>query len=185
MQMFEQIFWVIALFFSLLFVIQTIVSFAAGDSDTAVGDADAYVDHDEGIGYQFFTIKNLIAFFTMFGWTGVACIRGGISAGATLFFSFLAGSIVVFIMAIILRSMGRLKESGTMNISNALNKTASVYLFIPASRSGTGKVHVQVQGSLRELPAITDDIKDIPSGSIVKVTGVMNENVLIVSSNIA
>ena len=57
MQLFEKIFWVIALLFSLLFLVQTILSFAAGDNDTAMGDADSYIDHDDGIGYQFFTIK--------------------------------------------------------------------------------------------------------------------------------
>ncbi|MCO5241065.1 MAG: hypothetical protein M9904_13525 [Chitinophagaceae bacterium] len=178
--LFEQIFWVIALLFSLLFLIQTLLSFAAGDADTAVGDSDSYIDHDEGIGYQFFTIKNLIAFFTMFGWTGIACIRGGLGAPATVLFAVLAGAVVVAIMIMLLRVMGRLKQSGTMDIMEAVNKTGTVYLFIPAVRGGTGKVHVQVQGAVRELPAITDEAKDIPTGSIVTITGVINESVLLV-----
>lgn len=179
--LFEQIFWVIALLFSLLFLIQTIISFTAGDADTAVGDADAYVDHDDGIGYQFFTIKNLIAFFTMFGWTGLACIRGGMGTAATLLLAIAAGVVVVAIMIVLLRAMGRLKESGTMDIMNAVNKTATVYLFVPAVRSGTGKVHVQVQGAVRELSAVTDETKDIPTGSLVTITGVINESTLLVS----
>lgn len=182
--LFEQIFWVIALLFSLLFLIQTIISFTAGDADTAVGDADAYVDHDDGIGYQFFTIKNLIAFFTMFGWTGLACIRGGLGAAATISLAVAAGVVVVVIMIVLLRAMGRLKESGTMDIMNAVNKTATVYLFVPAVRRGTGKVHVQVQGAVRELPAVTDETKDIPTGSLVTITGVINESTLLVSSAI-
>ena len=108
--LFEQIFWVIALLFSLLFLIQTIISFTAGDADTAVGDADAYVDHDDGIGYQFFTIKNLIAFFTMFGWTGIACIRGGISAGATILLAVAAGLVLVAHLIVLPWALGPFKR---------------------------------------------------------------------------
>lgn len=182
MTFFEQIFWVIALLFSFLFIIQTILSFTGGDGDTAMGDADAYVEHDHGIGYQFFTIRNLIAFFTMFGWTGIACIRGGLGAAATVVSAFLAGVIVVAVMIFLLRSMGRLRQSGTMDITKAVNKTATVYLYIPAKRSGSGKVHVQIQGAVRELPALTDETSDIPTGSIVTISGVINDSILLVSS---
>lgn len=179
---FEQTFWAIALLFSLLFIGQTILSFTTGDGDDAMGDADAYVDHDGGIGFQFLTIKNLIAFFTMFGWAGIACIRGGLSTGATLVFSVLSGAVVVAIMIFLLRAMARLKQSGTMDISTAINKTATVYLFIPAARGGTGKVHVQIQGAMRELPAITDEKQDISTGSLVTIAGVVNESILLVHS---
>lgn len=185
MQLFEKIFWVIALLFSFLFLVQTILSFVAGDNDTAMGDADSYIDHDDGIGYQFFTIKNMIAFFTMFGWTGIACIHGNRSVPATILFSLLSGIVVVAVMIILMRLMGRLKESGTMNIGNAVDQTATVYLIIPAARKGMGKVHVKIQGTLRELNAITDQATDIASGSLVRITGVVNENILLVTSNIA
>ena len=84
-----------------------------------------------------------------------------------------------------MRLMGRLKESGTMNIGNAVDQTATVYLIIPAARKGMGKVHVKIQGTLRELNAITDQATEIASGSLVKITGVVNENILLVTSNIA
>ena len=73
---FEKIFWVIAILFSLLFLLQFVLSFIGGDGDTTIGDADASIDHDSGMGYQFLTLKNLIAFFSVFGWTGIAFIRG-------------------------------------------------------------------------------------------------------------
>ena len=181
---FEKIFWVIAILFSALFLVQAIMSFT-GDGDTAEGDADASVNFDDGIGYQFFTIKNLVAFFTVFGWTGIAYIKGGMSKGLTIGAAVLAGTLMVAIMALLFRSMSKLKHSGTLEISNALNKIGETYLFIPAQRNGYGKVHIKVQGSLQELQAITDDEKDIPTGKLVKVVEILNNNILIVSSKLS
>ena len=183
--MFEKIFWVFSLLFSLLFVIQLIMAFAGGDGDLAAGDADDYIGHDDGIGYQFFTIKNLIAFFTVFGWTGIACIKGGMSKGLTIGIALLAGSIMVVMMAFLFRSMSRLKQSGTLQMKNAIGLVAETYLFIPASRGGFGKIHIKVQGSLHELQAITDDTEKIPTGKLVKVVGIVNDSVLLVTSNLS
>ncbi len=184
LQGFEKIFWFIALLFSLLFVIQTIFSFAAGDGDEAFGDADAAADADDGIGYGFFTIKNFIAFFTIFGWTGVALSKSNLGSIAVIGIALLAGCLMVLMMAVIMRSMSRLKQSGTLIIGNAVGKTGTVYLPVPAGRSGTGKVNIQLQGAMKELSAITDDDTDIATGSFIKVTGVVNNNMLVVSKTL-
>lgn len=182
---FEKIFWGFAIVFTLLFLIQTVLSFAAGDGDAATGHADMAVDHDGGIDYGFFTIKNFIAFFTIFGWTGIALSKGNISKPVTIIVALLAGLAVVSIMVFIMRSMNKLRQSGTFQIRQSLHKTAETYLLIPGSRNGFGKVHIRVQGSLRELKAITDDSMDIPTGKLVKVTGVIDENILIVTSQLS
>ena len=180
----EKIFWAIALLFSLLFLVQTLLSFIGGDGAEAGGDADASISGDDGAGHQFFTIINLIAFFTIFGWSGIACLKGGLNQGVSIGLAVLAGSIVVVIMAILFKSMNRLKQSGTLQTKNAIGLIAETYLLIPASREGFGKVHVKVQGSLHELQAMTDDMQPIPTGKLVKVTDVMNESILLVSTQL-
>ena len=184
MPFFEKTFWVIAILFSLMFLVQTILSFTSGDGDSSMGDADASIADDDGAGYQFFTIKNLIAFFTIFGWTGIAFIKGGMDKGITIGAALVAGALMVAMMAVLLRGMSRLKHSGTLQVSNALNKIGETYLFIPAKRNGYGKVHIKVQGSLQELQAITDDENDIPTGKLVKVIQIVNSNILVVSANL-
>lgn len=183
MDFFSKIFWAIALLFSLLFFVQLIASFAAGDGDESFGDADEYVSGDDGIGYQFFTIRNMIAFFTFFGWAGIAGINGGLSKGFTIALAVAAGSIVVIMMAFLFRSMSKLKQSGTLQLKNAIGQVGETYLFIPASRGGFGKVHVKVQGRLHELQAITDDAEQIATGKLVKVTGIVNDSILLVTSS--
>lgn len=182
---FEKIFWGIALIFSLLFVIQTVFSFIAGDGDESFGDSDAAIGEDDGMGHGFFTIKNFIAFFTIFGWTGVALIKGNVNKTLTIAVAFAAGLAVVFLMVLLFRSMSKLRASGTLEINNAINEVAETYLFIPAMRGGMGKVHIRVQGSLRELNAITDDLTEIPTGKLVRVTGIVNNNVLLVTAQIS
>lgn len=182
---FEKIFWAIALLFSLFFIVQTVISFVAGDGDEAFGDADSAIDHDGGIDYGFFTIKNFIAFFTIFGWMGLALIKGDVNKPLTIVISLLAGAAVVAMMMFIFRMMSKLKQNGTLQIGNAIDKTAETYLFIPAARGGTGKVHIRIQGALRELPAVTDDLADIPTGKIVRVVNIINESVLVVTSTLS
>lgn len=175
---FEKIFWFIALLFSVLFIIQTVMSFAGGDGDEAFGDADASIEEDTGIGYGFLTIKNFIAFFTIFGWTGVALSGSGMGKVWILIFSVIAGCLVVAMMVFLMNSMSKLKESGTLKMENAVGKTATVYLLIPANRKGVGKVIVTVQGAMRELNAVTNDEVDITTGSLVKVTEIAGDNML-------
>lgn len=184
MPMFEKIFWVIAIVFSFMLLIQAILSFMGGDGDSALGDADTSIESDTGIGYQFFTIKNLIAFFTIFGWTGIAFIKGNMNRSITIVAAIIAGSLMVALMAFLFRSMSRLRHSGTLDMNNALNKIGETYLFIPAQRSGYGKVHIKVQGSLKELQAITDEETGIPTGKLVKVVEILNNNILIVSTKL-
>lgn len=181
---FEKILWAIALFFSVFFVFQAVMTFA-GDGDIAEGDADLAVMEDDGIGHQFFTFKNLVAFFTIFGWTSIACYKGGVSQFLSIAIGLAAGSLMVLMMVFLFRSMNKLKQSGTLQMKNAVGSVAETYLFIPPGREGFGKVHIKVQGSLRELQAITDDTEQIPTGKLVKVVGLVNDNVLLVTSDLS
>lgn len=178
---FEKTLWAIAILFSTIYTFQSILSISGGDVDHAAGDADSSVEHDDGMEYQFFTIKNMIAFFTMFGWVGIASHYGGMGKTATVLLAFAAGTTIVVLTVIILKSMGRLKHSGTMEITNAINLTGTTYLFIPAKRGGTGKVHIKVQGSLRELPAMTDDETEIATGKLIRVKNIINDSILLVT----
>src|SRR5687767_11902773 len=182
---FEKILWAFGIIFSVLFLFQTLYSLFVGDTDdsSAVGSADSYIGDDTGIGHQFFTVKNLVAFFTMFGWVGIAAYNSGLNKWITVAIAFIAGFTMVLLMVFLLRNVNKLRHSGTMQIKNALNQVCETYLFIPPRRNGIGKVHIRIQGSLHELDAITDDETQIPTGKIVKVTGIVNEQILLVTAS--
>ena len=75
--------------------------------------------------------------------------------------------------------MGKLTDSGTLNLQNAIGKVGSVYLTIPAKRDGLGKVQVKVQG-LRTLDAMTDYEEEIKTGSVIEVVEILNNEILVV-----
>ncbi len=184
MNLVEQVFWGIAILFSFFFVIQTVLTFFGGDvEDMDVdGDADTAIDTDGGIDFQFLSLKNLIAFFTIFGWTGIICLHSGYGPGMSALIATGAGLIMMLIMASIMYFMGKLIEDGTLKMKNAIGKSGSVYLPIPAKRAGMGKVQVQVQG-FQTLDAVTDNETEIPTGAIVEVVEVLNNQILIVKTN--
>jgi membrane protein implicated in regulation of membrane protease activity len=182
MEIIEKIFWGFALPFSAIFLIQLIMTLvgAGADSDLdASGDTDMDVDTDGGIGFQFITLKNFIAFFTIFGWTGIACVSSGLSHGLSVFLAIVAGMIMMLLMASLFYLMGKLTESGNAKMETSIGKTGTVYLRIPAAKSGTGKVQVNVQG-LKTLDAMTENPEDIKSGSLVKIVGLEANEILIV-----
>ncbi|GAA4333789.1 hypothetical protein [Flaviaesturariibacter amylovorans] len=171
---FELILWCIALFFSLLFLVQTVLSLVTG------GDTD----HDaDGDGYHFFTIKNMIAFFTMFGWAGLAAYKGGLGTGLVTAIALASGIAMVLVMWGLMRNAGKLKHDGTLQMKNAVNKVGETYLRIPAARGGLGKVQVQVQGRYLELDAMTDDAADIATGRPIQVVNILSNQVLLVTSS--
>jgi hypothetical protein len=182
MEVAEKIYWCIAVPFSLVFLIQLIMTLFGGDFDSSasVGDADVSVDGDHGIGFQFISIKNLVAFFTIFGWTGIACMSGGLSPVLTVVIALVAGLLMMLLMAFLIYNMSKLAEDGTMKMKAAIGKTATVYLTIPAKRSAQGKVQMNFHG-FQTLDAVTDDEVEIKNGSMVKVLDIINDEILIVT----
>jgi hypothetical protein len=177
----EQVLWGIALLFSFLFVLQNTLSFFADAGHDHNGHGDT--DTGDGDGFRFFSPGNLITFFTLFGWAGLAAYHSGISAGWVLAIGAASGYFMVVLLYFVLNWIVRLRQSGTLQMSNALSKVGETYLRIPAGRKGLGKIHIQVQGRLSELDAMTDDAEDIATGKPVKVTGILNEQILLVTTD--
>lgn len=178
---FERIYWIMALPSSLFFVIILVTTFFAGDIDGEVGDVDSDIDADGGIGFQFFTLKNLVGFFTIFSWTGIACIDADYGNFATVAISGSAGLAMMVIMASIFYSMGKLADDGTLSLDNAVGGIGEVYLTIQPKRNGFGKIQINVQGGLRTLQAMTDDEEELKSGAVVRVKEIINNQILLVT----
>ncbi len=181
---FEKVYWSIALIASGIFIVLIILTFIGGDYDDT-GDVDADIDGDTGIDFQFLSFKNLIGFFTIFGWTGIACIGAELPMGIVLLVSIICGLLMMAIMASLFYFLGKLNSSGTLKIKNALNQIGEVYLTIGANRSRIGKVHINIQGGLRELEALTDEAYDLHQGDIITVTEITGTGILIVNKHTA
>lgn len=180
---FEQIYWLFAVPSTVVFAGMLLMTFIGGDVDGDLGDADADVEGDGGTGFQFFTIKNLVSFFTIFGWVGIGCIDKGFSSTTTLIVSVACGLIMMLVMASIFFAMSKLVEDGTMKMKNAIGRIGEVYMIIPKGKEGFGKVQINIQGALREMDAMTADNEELTVGKIVKVLEVIDEHILLVTDN--
>lgn len=180
MSTFEQTYWITALIGSGLFLVIFILTFiGGGDTDMEADSADFDAD-DGGVGFQFFTFKNVIAFFTIFGWSGIICIDNELSNILTIIISSIAGLIMMVLTTLLFFWMSSLAQSGTLKIKNAIGVIGEVYLPIGENRSKIGKVQIKVQGSLRELEAITDSDEELKTTTIVKVLDVVSAELLLV-----
>ncbi len=180
---FEQIFWVVTLPATLIFLILLALTVFGGDADADIdvdSDVDGGMADGDSIPFQFISLKNIVAFFAVFGWSGIGFIHAGLPYWLVVLLAVICGLLMMLLMATLFYLMSKMAESGTLNMKNAVGKLGEVYLIIPASRGGMGKVQLNVQGSLRTLDAITDDIENIPTSSIIEVLDVIDDQILLV-----
>jgi hypothetical protein len=85
------------------------------------------------------------------------------------------------IMAAIFYFVSKLADHGNVDSSKAIGKTAEVYLTIPPTRSGQGKISLTVQGRFTEFQAVTNDEEAILTGSQVKVLEITDSQIFVVT----
>ncbi len=194
---FERGLFLIGAPFTLILIIQTILLIFGhgGDSDldsdtsgldldTGELDLDASADTDfdtlDGVdpGLRIFSIRGIVGFFAVGCWAGIAALESGLSNTVSLLISVAAGIATMVAIAKLLSAFNKLQENGTMDLRTALGKTATVYIPIPAARSGAGKVTLTISDTFTEMEAITDG-NTLKTGSTVRVTDIQGNTLVV------
>ena len=184
----SQVFATVAIPATVVMVLQTILLFfGIGDGDD-VEIADDVDDISSGAldgsdGLSLFTIRGIVAFFAVGGWTGIAVDNAKGSEALAIILSLLAGSAALFRIAYLFKFAFKLQNNGTLSLENAVGKTGEVYIPIPANRGGTGKVMVTVQERLCELSAITSEDRELKTGEYIRVIEAIDEQTVLVVSH--
>lgn len=174
-------FWYVAIPVSLIFIIQTVMTFLGVDSsDGLEADFDGNFGEVEAP-FQLFSLRNLINFLLGFSWTGISFFTTISNPIVLVALSLFVGVLFVYLFFIAMKQIQKLAENNSFDIANALHKTAEVYLTIPENKKGKGKIMISVNGAFHELEAMTENQK-IQSGSVVKVVKIENNNILIVET---
>ena len=177
---FLKVYWVIAIFSSLIFIIQAIMTFIGGGGND-ISDADFDGGTDGGdMPFHLFSFRNLTHFLLGFGWTGISFYNAIDNKILLGFISFVIGLLFIFLFFIIIKQLIKLSEDNSFKIEETVGKTGEVYLTIPAAGQGKGKVTVSVRGAVHELSAITHDTEKIETGAVVKIDEVAH-NIIVVS----
>lgn len=176
-----QVLWAITLSASLIFVIQTVMTFLG------LGDHDADFDLDTSVGsfdadpsMNLLTFRNLVNFCLGFGWTAVLMHEKIQSNALLIIVSVIVGILLVTVVMWIFKWLSGMQQTGNIDVHrSAVGCEGKVYLTIPGERKGEGKVQITINNAVREYDAVTDG-ETIPTGKAIKVTEVINDYTLLV-----
>ena len=187
-----KVLWAITLSASLIFIIQSILTFigadsggdldmdvdATGDFDSVAADAAQAGEHSTGMGLL--TFRNFVNFFLGFGWSAIL-LRGSIASNSLLLVvSIVIGIALIFLVMMLFKWLGSMQQAGNINVfKSAVGCEGKVYLNIPASRAGFGKVQITINNAVREYEAVTDG-DALPTGTAIRVVEVLSADTLLV-----
>lgn len=129
---------------------------------------------------KFFSIRGIIAFFTLFGWVGLVLSESVNNLFVIFLISTISGFLGMLIIAVMFYGITKLQSSGNIRLKNAIGLTGEVYIPIPPNRSGKGKVQITIQERFSEIYAMTDNKKTLSTGCIIRVVDVIDINTLLV-----
>ena len=179
----QKFFWTIACCASLVFIIQTIMTFIGlgTDADVDAGPMDGSVDSmEDGALSGGFSFRNLINFLLGYGWAGVLLFDDIEKRWLLQLLAIAVGLLFVLAFVFMFRQVMKLSHDGSFKMSETVGLKADVYLRIPAARSGRGKVQLSVKGSVHEIDAVTDNDAEIPTGGQVEIVEVLGDDLLLV-----
>lgn len=193
----NQVFYAVAVFFSVIFVwqfISAVMGLAGGEADVDADvdvDVDADVDFDadadldgleahsggeavDTIGaFKILSIRAILAFCTLFAWAASFYLNAHKPIGTALLFAIgwgLAGGVVV---TILVHWMRGLAETGNPKLSTCVGARGTVYMDVPA-RGGQGQVRVPVSGAISMVRARSASGEALKEGTPVRVVRLLD-----------
>lgn len=142
--------------------------------------ADGMEVGEHGSGLGLFSFRGITAFFLGFGWTGVIALKAGLSLATAIALGLLCGTVLMFAIFLLMRSMMRLQSSGTLDYANAVGEVATVYVTLPGEGRAGGQVEVMIQGRLTVAEALQKGSAAIAPGTKVKVVETLGRSTLVV-----
>ncbi len=181
-----KILWVVTLSASLIFVIQSILTFIGADTDANFDvDVDTSMDGADlsniDTGANLYTFRNFVNFCLGFGWSAIL-LQASISSPVLLILvSALIGVALVMAVMYLFKLLSSMQQSGNINVQKqAAGCEGKVYLTIPAARGGSGKVQITIAGSVREYDALTESETVLKTGTPIRVVDALDANTVLV-----
>jgi len=151
-----------------------------GDADAGgfdlEADTDAPADSDSHGSlwlFRMLSFRTLVAATTFFGLSGAASLQSGLNATVALVIALVVGICAMVAVHGLMRTLSRLSHDGTVRITDAVGKPATVYLPIPANREGAGRVQVRMDDRIMEYEAVSSNQQRLKTGAKVVVVGIL------------
>ena len=183
LDLFMKILWCIAIASSLIFIIETVLTFIGADvemdMDTDFDIADGGFEGDPSM--NLYTFRNLVNFLLGMSWTAILLNEQITSKALLMVIAFAVGAAIVFAVMMMFKGLSKMQQSGNINVfESAVGCSGKVYLTIPGERKGSGKVQININNSVREYDALTDSEDDLKTGTSITVTEVLDASTLLV-----
>lgn len=175
-----KIYYYIALFSTILFVLKLVLFATVGGDTEVAADFNSEVDTD--CSFNFISIQSVIAFFMGFGWMGYSALKQFelsqlISFGA----AFGVGIVFMFLTAYLMFLVKKLEKKVKKDKSTAIDQVGKAYTsFSPRSM---GQIEIEINGQLSVVNAMNDTDEQINSFDVIKVTKVVDDMLYIVKNN--
>ncbi len=186
MDLVGQIFALIAIPSTLILLVQTLLVLfgAEGDMDdgldlTGNGMADTPGDGG-GDGMALFSLRGIMAMAAVGGWSGLVMHQAGIHLAVTIILACAFGFMALAGIAWIMRLSAKLQSSGNIDLGYAIGKVGTVYIPVPPSMSGSGKVNLTIQERFIEANAMTTAERKLATGESVRVVATDETGMLVV-----
>ncbi|HRI29411.1 MAG TPA: hypothetical protein PK239_07660 [Chitinophagales bacterium] len=177
-----QFFWVISIVSSILFLVQLALNFIGHD----IGAEDINTDFEIAADFSIFSVRSMLAFAALFGWTGIVLMNKGYSLPIVMLGATFAGAVAMLSIAYLFYLFFKLQDRGSVfDPYDAIGHAADVYLTIPPNQQGVGKIHLTLEGNFQELDAITPHNQPIPTGQKIRIISVQADNILVVEPLLA
>ena len=163
----------------LLIILQAVLGMFIGhDGDTSSsGSVDVQGGH--GGGGNIVSIKTISAMLLGFGFGGAIFEQNGFSTGISALGGIGVGILIGGGYFALMNSLYRLRSDGTSVLSEAVNRSGTVYLRIPGKASGAGEIQVSFGGRMQNVRAYTQGL-EIPTGATVRVVALHGDQALLV-----
>jgi membrane protein implicated in regulation of membrane protease activity len=142
------------------------------DGHSGVGHTDANEHTSTSRVFSVVSFRTIVAAAAFFGVSGQAALSAGYAPSTSFILAMIVGAFAMYGMYWLMRLIAGLNSSGNERIGNAVGRQATVYLRIPAKRSGVGKVQLSMQNRIVEYQAFTDDTETLQAGESVEVVDV-------------
>jgi len=150
---------------------------AAESGDDAHGHHGGHADLSTWL-FGVISFRTLVAAIAFFGLAGMAASSAELSLTNQLLIAVACGVGAMYLVHWLMSLLYRLGEDNTVRINRAIGREGTVYLSVPAGKTGHGKIQLNLQGRMMEYEAVTSDPSNLPAGARVVVVGVVGGHIL-------
>ena len=173
----ENIFWTIAVFSTVLFVLKLIIFMAVGGDVEVEADFDSITEVETS--FTFISVQSILAFLLGFGWCGLsALIQFKLSWALIIIIAFIAGLFCMYISAYLMFSIKKLNKKVIVELKELEGKEGKAYTSF--DEKGNGQIEISLNNKLTIINANSLSDEKIEAFSIIKVEKVENNIVYVV-----